>query len=1728
MRFITLTFLILLLGTQLTFAQYIQRSVIGNAGQSSSVDNKRISWTIGETSVKSLSDSGVKLTQGFQQSEEAYTCPTGTTVFVTNTNDSGQGSLRAAIECANADVLLDTILFDISGGGVHVIEVVTELPNIDDDSIVIDGTSLTGWKPGSIIIDGSQLTGFSDGMSIWGDHVELYGLYFKEFQKGINLYFTDGCQIGDVGKGNITTGNASTTGSGIVYFNVTNCHIRGNTVGIDPEGNLIGNYNSGIAPGNDGGINLVIDSNVVGGIINQFWSSGIAVEGNNIVVSNNIIGTDTSETKSYQNNFGITIAFPTTNVTIENNVITNSLMDGINLWDNAQQIRITNNSIYCNDDKGIEIADLGNNSINPPSIQEVSSTIIIGTSSPFELIEIFQTNNIDCSTFPCQGKTYLGTTTADANGNWTLSAPFGTTVNVGDQITATATDSNNNTSEFSNCQIVQPPNCDTFADSLELVKFHDAINPNGNWTNNWLTQGLGINNWDGITTNADGCVISIVLSDLNIDGALVDLNLPHLEVLSITRSNLVGQLPSFSQLPNLRELNLGNNNINGVVENFPNLPFLEIMDIDSNNLEGNLPQFDSLPNLTYLDFNTNQLSGTFPDYSHLDKVYWMDFTTNSLGGNLPNFSMPALTFLGLGFNQFEGDLPNWSGMPLLESIFINNNDLLGSFPNLDSLASLSTLVFEENKFTFDGLEYQVNKGYQSLSYSPQDSIFTNLTSANSVGDNLDIDILIDENVVDNFYDWYQDDQFVFTLPNNNLILNDIQVSDAGIYTCLITNPNVPGLTLFYGSIEVEVIAPCNGLNVGITGTDSSCGLADGSATANVTGGVGNETYSWSNGETTQTIMNLEPGPYSVTVTDSNDCSVTEMIFITAPPPMVLSKSIVDLDCAGNILGEIDIEISGGTPGYFYNWNNGETTEDLTGLGPGTYILTLTDNNNCSVVDTTVFEGPSITLPNDTTICQGNTLTLQAGNFQTYQWNTGSSGGSILVDMEGTYSVTVTDDKGCTDSDEITISISPEIQTNLEEFICLGDSFEVGDSIFTKSGMYQIPFTGVGECDSLVNLDLTVIDLEIDLGNDTIICDTEEVTLDATNPNCQNCTYEWDDGSTNPIRMDVPSQNTVYWVILTDERGCTFTDSIQVFVQKPVVSLGSDKTICEGDSETLNAGDGWNTYLWNTGEMTQTIDITDSGIYSVTVTDNLDCLATDEVEISQSVVEANTELKHISCFGDSDGEIIVHATEGLSPFEYSLDGISYQSDSVFSNLNAQIYTVFVRDAYQCEDTIEVEILEPQELVLVLSQTLENCEGKNENEALAKVSGGTLPYQYLWSDGQIVNDSIAISLPSGNVFVTITDANNCEISGAILIEEKPNSTGFFSGPICESDFIEIDDEIFDVNNPTGTVILEGEAFNGCDSIVEVDLSFLPNAFSAINERLCPDEFIEVGGVIFDINNPIGTVVLDNQAMNGCDVIVDVELDFIFPDTQNFEAIICEGKTYEFNGEIFDQGGQYTDTLKSFSGCDSLYQILDLMIEEASTLEAEDDEYVFSVDSIKMHLKVTENDFLGGDWILDYISEPTESGDIEILNNETILFTLTNEGFGGTDGFEYVLCAENCPEICDTALVQITFEGTCIAKLRENLSSAFSPNNDGINDLFDPLVFDGQETCFVDKTGISITIVNRWGEVVFKPNEYEPWTGLKPSGNAYPQGTYYVVLEFPRDGDIVEVKGPVTLVH
>lgn len=437
-----------------------------------------------------------------------------------------------------------------------------------------------------------------------------------------------------------------------------------------------------------------------------------------------------------------------------------------------------------------------------------------------------------------------------------------------------------------------------------------------------------------------------------------------------------------------------------------------------------------------------------------------------------------------------------------------------------------------------------------------------------------------------------------------------------------------GCTFLGSATETNIIGvtvlPAVTVNLG---ADLTLGCGE---TITLDAGNSGMTHVWSTGETTQTISVSAAGTYYVTVTSSDNCSATDTIVVSSGGALAVELGNDTVLCAGS-----GITLNAGNSGSIYTWSNGSSAQTLNVSVSGTYSVSVT-SGQCTATDSisvTILPPVNVNLGNDTTVafCQGQ-LVLDAGNSgSTYVWSTGAVSQTIAVTASGNYSVVVSNMAGCQSSDMINVTVNPgqlsiDLGNDTTYYTCSHETITlhsgVSGGVYTWStgeitqditvgttGIYTVSVTDNLGCTATDTIAVTVYDhtVNINLGNDTTVCGC--ILLSTGYPSAYN---SWCNGSNYSV---INACNSGTYCVTVSSGGCIGRDTIHVTVHNPPsVHLGNDTILLSG-TLTLDAGHPGSSYLWSTGDTTQTIVVSVSGTYSVTVTDAFGCSGTDAIVVS---------------------------------------------------------------------------------------------------------------------------------------------------------------------------------------------------------------------------------------------------------------------------------------------------------------------------------------------------------------------------------------------------------------------------------------------------------------------------------------------------------------------------------
>ena len=956
--------------------------------------------------------------------------------------------------------------------------------------------------------------------------------------------------------------------------------------------------------------------------------------------------------------------------------------------------------------------------------------------------------------------------------------------------------------------------------------------------------------------------------------------------------------------------------------------------------------------------------------------------------------------------------------------------------------------------------------------------------------------------------------------------------EAGEYQVNITDNN--GCELFTGGTIEEPLP----LNVSFDKTDKSCGggALDGEIDVTVSGGTSPYTYAWSNSATTQDLSNLDLGNYSLTVTDANGCQETINTTIEEPFALNHSAVVTDVNCNGGSNGAVDVTTSGGTLPYSFTWTSGQTTEDITSISAGSYTINITDNNGCISNGTYTINEPAqpLNLTNTTNevSCFGGDngsidLTVTGGtpNYN-YQWYSQQSG---LMSFNGedptlltadSYTVVVTDQNGCSATEIININEPSAPLTDAEiitDVNCFGDlTGAIDPQISGGTAPYSYAWSGGPTTPTINNVSAGTYTLNVtdDLGctetyeyiiNEpegplTIQLETEDVkcfgestgAINATiTGGTENYTFAWSNGETT---QNINTLNAgSYTLTVTDDLGCT--ENMSATINEPAAplalsSVGTD-VLCHGGNNgsidlTVTGGTTPYSYTWSNGgtvvlsDTTQDLSDLTADEYFVYVEDANQCTDTLSTLINEpsAPISVTASITDIECFGSSNGIIDISVNGGTPNYTYSWS--NGQTTEDLNAVSAGTYTVTITDQNGCVKTESFDVDQPSAALTVSTFGKDvRCNGASSGSIQSTVTGGTMPYTYNWSNGQITQN--VANLSAGNYTLTVTDANGCTaFSGAVI--DQPAA-------------LDVD-----------LTVIDPACFGYSDGQITVDVTggVQPYYFDWGNENsiLLNNE----GETIDSI--PTGEYFIRVKDENNC-----IYEELVFVD---------EPSPFEYEHEIFDVScfeGSDGEIELTLTGGTTPYTVnWNNGMTGPNIQGLETGNYIFTgVDdqgcTIRGDLFVDEPDQIQ----VSYELEPVSCID----QSDAAIFIST---FGGTTPYSYEWSnGELTQNIDDLAPgfyeLIITDDNNCsntfgfdILMNNEEclgIPNTFTPNGDNYNDTW---VIENIEL-YPNST---VKIFNKWGnEIYSSEGNYEPWDGTH-NGKALPAGVYYYIIILSNDED------------
>lgn len=985
---------------------------------------------------------------------------------------------------------------------------------------------------------------------------------------------------------------------------------------------------------------------------------------------------------------------------------------------------------------------------------------------------------------------------------------------------------------------------------------------------------------------------------------------------------------------------------------------------------------------------------------------------------------------------------------------------------------------------------------------------------------------------------------------------------AGSYTAEVRDNN--GCTI----TNVEVVGNSYSVTANlVSATNTSCfGACDGATTISLTGGIAPYDYSINNiiFQASPTFTGLCSGNYLGIARDSKGCTDFVPISITQPAVVTpILDSTVNGLCAGSATAGIYISETGGTPGYTYLWNDASAsvTQDLVNAAAGTYNVTVTDANGCTgTIGATVTQP----LPLFVSVAQFNNslcgndstgaidITANGGTPPySFVWTNGEITEDLVNLPAGSYTVTVTDGNGC--------------QQTLTQAISAPTSTLTSSKTITN-------VTCFGACDGAV--DLTV--------------------SGGTTP----YTFLWSNFSGSEDLSQVCGGTLS--VIITDKNGCIKRDSAivseptQLTLTTAVTNISCNNASDGAIDITATGGTPGYTYNWN--DLPSSNDPEDrtglaQATYTVTVTDANNCTASTLVNIvNPPAINISLIPTHPLCNSangpNSAGRINGTIVGGTPIYSFAWS----DGSTIFprNNVPAGCYRLTVTDSRGCTAVDSVCIVEPDPMVYNVFRKDVSCNGKNDGFLDLTAYGGTTPYSFAWSNAASTED--IGSLPGGNYTVTITDVNDCTVSGFFIIQEPTvlNLTLNKTDVACQG-------------GNTGSV---SAVVTGGTTPYSYDWNNGDNPYVATQNNIGGGTYCVI---VSDSNNcSVNACVTVNGQPNPITVTPSIKKPTCFGGTDGFASVSAAGgqSPYAFNwstspaqtGNIATSlaVGTYTVTISDATGCSFtqtiiLPEVLPIAVLATTanqiTCQTGSDgtiivtagngaaPYMYSLNGTVQQSDTFRNlgpgtysisvrDANGCEGATTATIE-TSSGALSVdltSNREVILATQeaqltatvnsdepivryiwepSNAGFDFSNCSDTTLCSNPSVRLITTTTIIVTAVNqsgcatTDTIRIEVNneavyfMPTAFTPNGDGLNDRF--------EFNVLGVTTADVKIWNRWGELVFsnpaQPNGFtgvDGWDGTFRGKKAqFDTYTYQIELSF-FDGRKETLAGTITVMQ
>jgi gliding motility-associated-like protein len=661
---------------------------------------------------------------------------------------------------------------------------------------------------------------------------------------------------------------------------------------------------------------------------------------------------------------------------------------------------------------------------------------------------------------------------------------------------------------------------------------------------------------------------------------------------------------------------------------------------------------------------------------------------------------------------------------------------------------------------------------------------------------------------------------------------DLTNMPPGTYTVTVTGANQCTAISSVNILNNDLPLGVSGLPLG----NSSCAAPNGSLDVSVSP-AGTYNYAWSNASTTEDLNGLGAGTYTVTVTfgtcsGSNSFSIADN---AVPPSLAVSGNASNCGLAD---GAADLNVNAGVGPFTYAWSNAGTDEDLTGLTPGTYTVTVTGSNACTEVASAVVVNNNIILNLSTNATANNSctafngaidLSVSPAGVYTYQWSNAANTEDLNGLDAGSYTVTVTLGT-CQSTGTFVVTDNtqtPVLTPNITASICSVNNGAIDLSVSGPAGPFTYLWSNAATDEDLTALlpgtftvtvtapngctEVAAINVPNNSNTFSVAGAAAPLTDCAVNNGAVNLnitpagnyTYLWSNAATDEDLNGLAPGT--YTVSVTESGSCTATASFFVLDQRtnPATTQALTPEFCNladgAINLTVSGGATPYGFSWSNAGVSEDLSNLSAGTYTVTVTDANNCTVTSSATIPGNTISfglSGNATANSSCI-QNNGSVDLNVNPS-GTYSYSWSNAAITED--LNNVAAGTYTVTVSAGGSCTNTAEFNILSNVPTP-ALSQSIAAAEcGAADGAIDLSVSGSPAPYNYLWSNNAITED--LSNVLSGNYTVTVTAANGCTATQAITVPENVFAPAISSAPSPSSSCVINNGSIDLTVTPVGT--------------------------------------------------------------------------------------------------------------------------------------------------------------------------------------------------------------------------------------------------------------------------------------------------------------------------------------